>query len=192
MNYDTIVQKLSIELSPKRFLHSLGVSRTAVEMAEIFGADIHKAKLAGILHDCARVMTNDNLLQMAKSLGIVVDDVDLCEPVLLHASIGAYLACKEYGIEDPEIRRAIALHTVGGTDMTLLDKIIYLADFIEPNRDFPGVEKLRELAKGDLDPAVLAAFDHTIAYIISGKGFIHPATVQARNNLLRQIKEKQE
>lgn len=188
MNYDTIVQKLSMELSPKRFSHSLGVSQTAVNMAEIFGADIHKAKLAGILHDCARVMTNDTLLQTAKSLGMVVDDVDLWEPVLLHAGIGAYLARKEYGIEDPEIRRAIALHTVGGENMTLLDKIIYLADFIEPNRDFPGVDKLREVARRDLDQAVLAAFDHTIAYIIAGEGFIHPATVKARNGLLRWIK----
>lgn len=190
MNYDTIVQKLSLVLSPKRFTHSLGVSQTAVEMAEVFGADIHKAKLAGILHDCARGMTNDILLQTAKSLGIVVNDVNLSEPVLLHASIGAYLARKVYGIEDPEVRRAIALHTVGGIDMTLLDKIIYLADLIEPNREFPGVDKLRAVAEKDLDQAVLAAFDHTIAYIISGQGFIHPDTVKARNSLLRVVKAK--
>lgn len=186
MNYDDIVKKLSLELSPKRFKHSLGVSQTAVEMAKVFGADVEKAKLAGILHDCARNMTNNNLLQMVEAFDIVVDDVDLCEPVLLHAPVGAYTARIEYGIDDAEICQAIALHTVGGPDMTVLDKIIYLADFIEPGRNFSGVEKIRILAKKNLDQAILAGFNHTIEYIIAGNGFIHPATVKARNSLLKQ------
>lgn len=186
MNYDDIVKKLSLELSPKRFKHSLGVSQTAIEMAKVFGTDVNKARLAGILHDCARNMTSNNLLQIVEAFDIVVDDVDLCEPVLLHAPVGAQLAQTEYGIDDAEICRAIALHTVGGPNMTVLDKIIYLADFIEPGRNFPGVEKLRLLAKKNLDQAILAGFNHTIEYIIAGNGLIHPATVKARNSLLEQ------
>jgi predicted HD superfamily hydrolase involved in NAD metabolism len=188
MNYEEIVKKLSLELSSKRFAHSLGVSQTAVEMAEIFGADVTKAQLAGILHDCARNLTSDQLLQMAKAFSIVVDDVDLCEPILLHAGVGAHLARTEYDIDDAEIGQAIAMHTVGGTDMKLLDKIIYLADFVEPNRNFPGVKELRLLAKKDLNQAMLAAFNHTIEYIITEQGLIHPATVKARNSLLQQLK----
>lgn len=190
MNYDEIIKNLSVVLKNKRLEHSIGVSQTAVELAELYGGDAVKAKIAGILHDCARNMPKNNLLQMLEAFAIVIDDVELCEPALLHARVGAHLAKKVYGIEDAEICQAIAVHTVGASHMTLLDKIIYLADFIEPGRDFPGVEKIRRIAKLDLDQALLAAFDHTILYIIDRKGFIHPDTIAARNSLLRQLTPK--
>ncbi len=184
MDYETITKKLAQRLSAKRYKHSMGVSETAVILAERFGADTNKAQTAGILHDCAREIPRNTLLQRAEAFGIVVDDVERQEPVLLHAPLGAEVARVEYGIDDIEICRAIVSHTVGGPEMTLLDKIIYLADFIEPGRSCPGVDKLRLLAEKDLEAALLAAYDQTLRYIVGEGGLIHPATVAGRNSLL--------
>ncbi|WP_425060643.1 hypothetical protein SCACP_13800 [Sporomusa carbonis] len=186
MDYKQAVDKLSHTLSPKRFSHSLGVSRTAAELAARFGENIEKARLAGLLHDCARGIPSNNLLQMAESFDIVMNDVERCQPVLLHAPLGACLAQKEYGVDDPHILRAIALHTTGGRDMSTLDKIIYVADFIEPGRDFPRADKLRSLALQDLDAGLLACFDQSIHYVIDQNLLIHPATIEGRNYLLLQ------
>lgn len=186
MDYNQAVDKLSQTLSAKRFGHSLGVSKTAAELAARFAEDVAKAKLAGLLHDCARAIPSNNLLQMAEVFAIVVNDVERCQPVLLHAPLGACLAQKEYGIDDPHILKAIALHTTGGRDLSNLDKIIYLADFIEPSRDFPGIDKLRSLASENLDAAMLAAYDKSLHYVIEQGALIHPATVEGRNYLLLQ------
>lgn len=192
MNYDQAVDKLSKELMPKRYKHSLGVSKTAAELAIRFNADKYKAKMAGLLHDCARKIPSKSLLQTARTFAIVVNSVEECQPILLHAQIGAFLAREEFGVEDPDILRAIELHTTGGPNMSLLDKIVYLADFIEPNRDFPGVTRLRSLAFQDLDEALLAAFDHSISFILEKEQLIHPATIESRNALLltRQYSRK--
>ncbi|SDF21752.1 putative HD superfamily hydrolase of NAD metabolism [Sporolituus thermophilus DSM 23256] len=188
MDYEQIKANLARRLTPKRLAHSVGVSETSAWLAEKYGADVRQARLAGLVHDCAREMTSNNLLQLAEAFGIVVNDVERQEPVLLHAPVGAALAEREYGIRDPQILRAIALHTTGGADLTLLDKIIYLADFIEPHRDFPGVDKLRSLARIDLDAAVLAAYDQTLQYIVGRRALLHPATVEGRNQLLIKLK----
>ena len=164
--------------------HSVNVSKTAEKLAGRYGADQRKAKLAGILHDCAREIPTAELLQMSRTFGIVVNQVEFSMPVLLHAALGAKLAQREYAVEDPDVLRAIALHTTGDANMTLLDKIIYLADCIEPARKYPGVETLRILAAENLDKALLAALDHSLNYIISQQSLIHPATVAARNDLL--------
>jgi predicted HD superfamily hydrolase involved in NAD metabolism len=186
LDYNQAVDKLSQTLSEKRFRHSLGVSQTAAGLAVRFGEDVAKAKLAGLLHDCARSIPSNNLLQMAKTFAIVVNDVECCQPVLLHAPLGACLAKKDYGVDDPQILKAIALHTTGGRDLSNLEKIIYLADFIEPSRNFPGVDKLRSLALDDLDAAMLAAYDQSLHYVIEQGVLIHPATVEGRNYLLLQ------
>lgn len=184
MNDEQIMAKLKRQLSQKRLTHSANVSKTAEELAKRYGADQKKAKLAGILHDCAREISTPELLQMSKAFGIVVNQVELSMPVLLHAALGAKLARREYNVEDEAVLRAITLHTTGDANMTLLDKIIYLADCIEPARKYPGVETLRILAAEDLDKALLAALDHSLNYIVSQQGLIHPATVAARNDLL--------
>ncbi|SDE72860.1 bis(5'-nucleosyl)-tetraphosphatase (symmetrical) YqeK [Sporomusa acidovorans] len=187
MDYNQIIDKLSVVLSTKRLQHSLGVSQSAAQLADRFGENVEKAKFAGVLHDCARGLASSTLLQKAASFAIVVNDVERCQPTLLHAPVGAYLAKNEYGVDDPQIFRAIMLHTTGGRDMTVLDKIIYLADCIEPSRDFPGIDKLRSLAFADLDKAVLAAFDQSLHYVIGLGLLIHPATVEGRNDLLQKI-----
>lgn len=186
MNYNQVLDKLSRVLSAKRFQHSLGVSQSAAELAAEFGEDVEKAKLTGLLHDCARGLSSNTLLQMAEAFAIVVNDVEHCQPVLLHAPLGAQLARKEYGVDDPQILQAIVLHTTGGRNMATLDKIIYLADCIEPGREFPGIDRLRSLAFTDLDAAMLAAFDQSLRYVIELGLLIHPATIEGRNYLLQQ------
>ncbi|MBP2662781.1 MAG: putative superfamily hydrolase [Firmicutes bacterium] len=186
MEYNQVLDKLSQVLPAKRFQHSLGVSQSAAELATQFGENVEKAKLTGLLHDCARGLSSNTLLQMAETFAIVVNDVERCQPVLLHAPLGALLARTEYGIDDSQICKAIALHTTGGRDMSLLEKIIYLADCIEPSRNFSGLDKLRSLAFTDLDAAMLVAFDQSLHYVIELGLLIHPATIEGRNYLLQK------
>lgn len=190
MEFTLMENKLKQVLSAKRYKHSAGVCHTAVELAERFGADVHKAAVAGLLHDCAREMSNNNLLKIAGDFGIVMGSVEKSCPVLLHAVVGAHIAAVEYGVQDEEIHKAITLHTTGGPDMSKLAKIIFLADFIEPGRAYPGIDKLRKLAREDLDKAVFAAFDQTISYLLKEKMVIHPASIDGRNELLMFLIEK--
>jgi len=192
IEYEAIVAKLRMQLSEKRYIHSLGVSQTAVQLARRFGADLQKAALAGVLHDCARNFPEDRLIYHAEKLGLAIDPVERHTPVLLHAKLGSLLAVSEYGVDDKEICRAIALHTTGGSKMTLLDKIIYLADFIEPMRSFPGVEELRMLAEEGLDKALLAAYNQSVIHILHNGGLLHPDTVTGRNELVMQNRQGQE
>lgn len=179
-----ILDKLKINLSPKRLKHSEAVSKTAVNLAELYGADVVRARFAGLLHDCAREISNNCLLQIAEASGIEINDIERREPVLLHAAVGAVIACRDYCVNDPEVLRAIAWHTTGGPMMSVLDNVVFLADYIEPGRSFPGVDNLRILVKSDLDSALLAAYDQTIEYLLSRKGLIHPATIEGRNALI--------
>lgn len=191
MEFTLMAEKLRQVLSDKRYNHSVGVWHTAVKLAERFGADVRKATVAGLLHDCAREMPNNNLLKRTVEFGIVVDSLEENNPVLLHAIMSARLAAMEYGVQDEEILRAIALHTTGGMNMSKLDKIIFLADFIEPGRAYPGVDKLRDFACKDLDRAVLAAFDQTICHLVKRKKIIHPASIGGRNELLMSLIQKE-
>ncbi|MPM42798.1 hypothetical protein SDC9_89469 [bioreactor metagenome] len=189
MEYWDIIDKLKNCLTVKRLVHSQGVSEIAVVLAGRYGVDRDKARLAGILHDCAREIPTQNLVSEALNRLLDIDDIERQEPVLLHAPLGAKLAEEIYGVRDKEILDAIKKHTVGGLTMSRLAKIIYLADFIEPNRDFSGVDKLRQIAETDLDKAVLAAYDHSLEYIIKQRGLIHPATVAGRNQILTNLAE---
>jgi len=184
MEYEHITAQLSKILSTKRLQHSFGVSKTAEKMAECFGCDKIKARMAGILHDIAREVPVDELLQRAQAFGIVVNDMEKAEPILLHAPLAAKLAQINFQIHDIEILQAILLHTTGGPHMSLLDKIIYLADVIEPGRNGSDLEELRTMAYIDLDKAMLMALDQSISYIVARSGLLHPATIEARNEIL--------
>ena len=109
---------------------------------------------------------------------------------LLHGPAGSILAETKYGITDSAVQSAVYFHTTGHPDMTLLEKIIFLADYIEPSRDFPGVEKLRKLAEIDLDEALLAAYDSTISHLLDQKAYIYDLTFMGRNDLILKLKEK--
>ncbi|EGO64443.1 bis(5'-nucleosyl)-tetraphosphatase (symmetrical) YqeK [Acetonema longum] len=188
IEWEEIENNLRKTLSGHRFQHSVGVSVTAEDLAKRFGADPVQARLAGLLHDCARDMSNNHLLQSAETFGIVVDTVLRRVPELLHAPVGAQLVRERYKISDPAVCQAIARHTVGAKDMSVLDMVIYLADCIEPGRDFLGVHELRRLAAVDLWAAMVKAYDQSIIYIIQQGGLVHPATIEGRNALLLGIR----
>ena len=187
MEESKIKKYLENELSEKRFKHSLGVAEEAERLAEKYGADRKKAYLAGLVHDVAKEIDADSARNMLKDrFGIRVDPVTYNVPKLLHAPLGACLSQTEFGIFDAEILDAIKYHTTAKADMSLLTKIIYMADYIEPNRDFEGVDELRKQAYQDLDEAIITGLDYTISELLSDGKMFHPDTVHARNYLILQ------
>ena len=184
MDEKVILEKLAKRIEPKRLQHSIGVKECAKELALLYNADGDRAALAGLLHDCAKGFNEVGLIQKSKEYGIELDQVSIYQKGLIHGPLGAKIACHEFGISDPDILSAIEYHTYGKRDMTVLEKIIYLADLIEPGRCFSGVEELRSLAYKDLDSAVLKALDNTIVLVISRGGLVHPNTLEARNSMI--------
>ncbi|MGM9541002.1 bis(5'-nucleosyl)-tetraphosphatase (symmetrical) YqeK [Anaerovibrio sp.] len=185
MTYEEMQAKLKSRLKPGRYEHSLGVAETAAFLAGRFQVSEEKARIAGLLHDCARQYPNEQLPAEAARRGIAIGPVEKAMPLLLHAYIGAELAREEYGIDDEEICRAIYRHTVGGRNMTALDKIIYFADMIEPGRSYPEVEELRRLSReASLDEMVLEGLSRSIIFVASKGHLLHPDTIAARNDIL--------
>lgn len=185
MTYEEMQAKLKSRLKPGRYVHSLGVAETAVFLAERFQADVEKARIAGLLHDCARQYPNEQLIAEAVRRGIRIGQVERAMPLLLHAYIGASLIREEYGVDDEEIARAVYRHTVGGSNMTVLDKIIYFADMIEPGRAYPEVEELRRLSReAELDEMVLEGLTQSIIFVAAKGHLLHPDTIVARNDIL--------
>lgn len=182
-NEDEIMDYLRERLNPRRYAHSIGVMDTAVKMAKIYGADFNKAKIAGLVHDCAKNMSDQELMNCASKYNIKLNDILRKSPSLLHGPVGAFIAKELFDI-DEDIFDAIYYHTTGKPNMQLLTKIIYLADYIEPTRNFPGVEKLRELAFQDLNSGLIFAFNNTIKFVIEKNGLIDCKTVEARNYLI--------
>ena len=164
----------------KRIAHVQGTEEEAVRLAQRWGADEEKARRGAILHDCTKYLTMEEQLQLCRKYGIVLDDLEQQAVKLLHAKTGACVARDVYGVSD-DVYEAIFWHTTGKADMTLLEKILYIADYMEPNRDFPGVERLRTLAYQDLDQAVLAGCEMSIQEMKDRGLPIHPNTVRARD-----------
>jgi len=190
MKIENIQKDLKNILSGKRFHHSEGVAQTAFYLAKKYGADPDKAFLAGWVHDCAKELSLSEMKSIAMDYHLPVDSVLLSSRALLHGPVGSILAEIKYGITDKQIKSAIYYHTTGHADMTLMEKIIFLADYIEPSRDFPGVDKLRQLADRDLDKALLAAYDSTISHLLEQGAYIYDLTFIGRNDLVLKLKEK--
>ncbi len=187
--YEDIKEKLRTMLSPHRFAHSLGVEDMAVRLAERYGADVEKVRIAALVHDCAKEIPEEELIDRAHEYGLQLDEISIVEKALIHGPLGAKIAQAYFGIDDEEILHAIALHTTGGKDMNLIDKIIYLSDFIEEGRKYDGVAYLRELAFEDLNTALIKSFDNTIQYVVSLNSLLHPNTIFARNSLLMETRK---
>ncbi len=165
LSFDEMVSKLRASLPPSRFVHRVGVMDCAVSLALIYGADVQKSRIAGLLHDCAKPLSAEEMLKAIDRCGIELYEGEEKYPALLHAPAGSAVAREEYGVTDEEILRAIRRHTVGAKDMGLLDTVIYVADYIEPNRKpFPGLEEIRDLAEKDLMEAKAACADRTREY----------------------------
>lgn len=184
VSIDSIKAKLKTELKPSRYEHSLRVYETALELAEHYCLPKEKIALAAILHDCGRKIAVEDSIAKAKELGLEIDFAEEHQPILLHQKLGAYFAEHEYGVTDDEILEAIRRHSVGGKNLSEIVKVIYLADLVELGRKFPGAEDLRTATWNSLDEGMLAAYVHTIKFLLDTKQLVHPDCVEGYNQLL--------
>ena len=179
-NLEKISKKLRKELDDDRYRHTLGVMYTSASLAMRYGVDLNQAQTAGLLHDCAKCIPNDKKIKLCEKYGLPMTNIEKQAPFLLHAKLGAYLADKMYGVDDPEILGAIEWHTTGRPGMTLLEKIVYLADYIEPNRwKAQNLPEIRAMAFKDIDMAVYMTLRDTLAYLQSGSGEVDSMTQEA-------------
>lgn len=159
-------KEMEKQLKPDRFDHTLGVAYTAASMAIVHGADIQKALIAGMLHDCAKCMDHETQIKICEKNKIEITDVERRNHSLLHAKVGMYLAKTKYEIDDPEILGAIRWHTTGKENMSLLEKIVYIADFIEPNRkQLEDMAVIRKEAFTDIDKCMAHILYNSIRYL---------------------------
>ncbi len=179
-----LLERLKSELSEDRYLHSIGAMESAGDLAILNGVDVRRARIAALLHDCAKELSIEKMLIMAHRYKVAIDEVSMWETVLIHGPLGAKIAEHQYCVNDHEILDAIECHTTGKKNMTKLDKIIYISDYIEPYRDFEGVNELRRMAMEDLDAAVKFALDFTISDLLNTGRLIHPRTLEARNHMM--------
>ena len=190
MNIDYIKKKISdyIEknLSEKRRIHTEGVRKTAVMLAEKYGEDVDKAEVAALCHDMYRGINIDLLNDYVNQLGL--DKKYMDNPNLAHGKIAAVMIKKEYGIDDQDIINAVSFHTTGRAGMSELEKIIYLADAIEPGRDYPSVNQLREAVDRGLNEALIMSLERTIEYVRQQGHFLDEDTLKARDYYLKEEK----
>jgi len=174
-----IEKKLKKELDKERYTHTIGVMYTAAALAMAHHAELNQAIYAGLLHDCAKCIPNEKKLKLCKKYHIAVSAAEKHSPYLLHAKLGAYYAKKIYKINDPEVLHAIQTHTTGEPEMNKLDKIIYIADYIEPNRKkAPNLQKIRQMAFQDLDKTMLQILSDTLEYLEDKGGELDPLTME--------------
>ena len=179
--WDEIEERLCVSLDKRRYEHTLGVAYTAWALALCHGADLSKARLAGLLHDCAKCLPAEEMKALLIEQELPVTEYQWAHPALLHAIAGPVIAFRDYGIFDAEINAAIRFHTTGRPEMSLLEKIIYVADYIEPNRKkAANLDELRRLAFDDLDACLTRILAQTIGYVKEkGDGSLDPMTEEA-------------
>lgn len=171
--------QLSEELDKKRYAHTLGVAYTAVSLAMAHETDMYNAYLAGLLHDNAKCISSEKKRKLCKKHDIVLNEAEDKNPDLLHAKLGAIRAREKYHVEDRAVLEAIKYHTTGKPAMTELEKIIYIADYIEPNRKMlPGLPEIRATAFRDLNRAMVLILKNTLAYLREKEVFIDPMTLK--------------
>lgn len=189
-NYDIkeMKSRLKKTLQPSRYEHTLGVSDTAFSLANYYGYPSDVAYVAGLLHDCAKYMTNDELLSYCKKYALTVTEGEKKAPHLLHAKAGSYMAKHEYQVNNNDILHAILVHTTGCANMNLLDKIVFVADYIEPGRDkAKRLNEIRQMAYYNLDFAVLMILEDTIDYIEKKEQFLDGSTKETYDYYLKEI-----
>jgi predicted HD superfamily hydrolase involved in NAD metabolism len=191
MKRDQIIHILSQHVSERRLAHCIRVEETALGLASQFGVERDLVTPAALLHDLCREYTEDLLLKLATNFGIVIDDIEKTEPILLHGSVAAAIARTELKITEPQILEAITLHITGGPGVSTLTKLIYISDFIEPGRTFSEAVILRE-ASSQINPELLLlkVYNRTLEFLVRKNYLIHPLGIAGRNELLMKgIKE---
>lgn len=178
MKLELLRDKMKETLKQPRYLHSIGVEEVACDLAIIHGYNSEKASIAGILHDCAKELPDEELLKCCRNYHLEITEVEAKCPFLLHGKVGAAFARERFGVEDTEIIDAILYHTTGRPNMKLLEKIIFTADYIEPYRRLlPGINEIREMAYSKLDVAVLMILENTLRYLEQTRAVIDTMTV---------------
>lgn len=201
MSYDPKIKRQLKELRPKiedylkssvssdRYGHIERVAKTAKKYAKKLGLDHYKAELSGLLHDIAKQVSNEKLLEIAKARNISLDDVDLINPHILHARVGEFVAKEEFGINDEEVLSGIRCHTLGEPKMSKIAMLLYLADATEPKREKKSAAPVRKTFKEKgLEHAVLHAMNSKLLHVLQKNGLVHPLTIKARNWLLELVK----
>ena len=192
MEFQEIRKRVKKELDKDRYEHTKGVMYTAAALAMAYEYDVDKAMLAGLLHDCAKLIPNEEKLKLCKTHNVLVTAAEQENPTLLHAKLGAVFASTYYGVTDPEILHAIKVHTTGEPDMNLLDKILFVADYIEPKRDKAMyLTEIRALAFHDIDACMAEILYDTLHFLNSKKGAIDPNT-QLTYDYYKTYKKEQE
>lgn len=181
-------KKLKEQLDKERYQHTLGVMYTAASLAMCHGADMEQAMYAGLLHDCAKCIPHEKKFELCREYNIEVTPIEKKNPSLLHAKLGAEVAKRRYGIDNAEIFHAITVHTTGCPNMNLLDKILYVADYIEPHRDAaPNLAEVRRLAFADLDKCLYRILEDSLEYIYSRNFPVDPMTEETYHYYKNQI-----
>jgi len=185
-NISEIREKLKKQLTAKRYTHTLGVAGCAASLAMAHGADIEKAQLAGMLHDCAKCIDLEKQFKLCKKFGIELSDAEKQSTALIHAKLGAAVARNTYEIEDEEVLSAIRWHTTGKPEMNLLEKIVYIADYIEPGRTgLPYLDEIRRMAFRDIDETMVIVLKSCLEYLDSKNSPVDPVTKETYDYYVR-------
>jgi len=185
---DEYVRIISGRLKPSRLLHTLGVMNKAGELAEIHGCSKEKAMIAGVLHDYAKNLSIEGLEEYIVKHNIEVDKEANMNINLMHGIVGAYMVREELAIEDAEVLNAISYHTFGRENMSVLEKVVFLADAIEDGREYTGVDKIRDISKFNLDKAIILSIENTLAYLLESGVIVHLNSIRLRNELIEKHK----
>ncbi|MCI8352289.1 MAG: HD domain-containing protein [Clostridia bacterium] len=183
MDYEQIEKYVKERLSEKRFIHSKGVAKRAVELARIYGEDEEKARLIGIAHDIAKEIPKEEALKYAIENEIEFDEIEKNEPGLWHSKIGADIVEKRFGFSK-DMKQAVLYHTTGNVNMNTMDKIVYIADKTEENRTNRDLVIAREVSNQNLDKGLLLVAKRTIEYSLAKNSLIHPDTISLMNHII--------
>lgn len=190
MTYGEYEAEVKKHLSEKRFYHSQCVAKSAAELARRYGADVERARLAGILHDIMKDTPPQEQLKIIEKYGIMLTEAERRNVKLWHAVSGAAYAEHVLGLEDREILDAIACHTGGKSGMNLLDKVLFVADYISGDRDYPGVEELRKLAESSLEEVMIEGIAFTIPERMEARLTLEPRSIEAYNEALWELERR--
>lgn len=187
---DRYLAFLADHIDEKRLIHSKGTAKQAVILAKLHGADEEKAYIAGMLHDVAKGKCEHGLISLARQYSIFADEYELLNPELIHGKLGARMVRDHLGIVDEDILNAICWHTTGRANMSLLEKIIYIADLTEPTREFENINLIRESAMKDIDLAMIIALKSVIEFVQSNGYELHPNSREAHEYFIKEEKKK--
>lgn len=182
---EKLLAQIRSQMNQKRYDHTLGVAASARELANRYGADPDKAELAGLLHDYCKCWPVEKLREILVRNDLPQELLE-ADKELWHAFAGAIVIQQELGVTDPDLLQAVRYHTTGRQNMSLLEKVVCVADYIEPNRSFPGVEEIRERAEKNLEDALAFALGGTIAHLIEKSRPVYVLTLLAYNDLVRK------